>query len=151
MVIKNTEGLSGNDIRRMVDQGGKFVIYKYCISIILMTFNNPTDVYFIHPGKSRITPSLGYLFMNTILGWWGIPWGPIYTIGNIYTCLSGGKDITIEVLNQINQNDSSYGTGTNYNIPGTAAQYDDDNPNTPPQPNTYNVPNNNQNINNVPK
>lgn len=130
MEIKNIEGLSGAQIRTLVSEGGKFVMYKYCISIVIMTFNNPTDVYFVQPNKNSITPGLGYLFISLVIGWWGIPWGPIYTIGNIFNILSGGKDVTQEILSQINQNDPTYGTGNLYNISGQQG-------NT----NTYNIPN----------
>ncbi|WP_316807150.1 hypothetical protein [Pedobacter agri] len=142
MNIKNIEGLSGDQIRSLVAQGGKFVMYKYCISVVVMTFNNPSDFHFIHPGKSRITPGLGLLFTNLFLGWWGIPWGPVYTIGNIATILKGGKDYTAEILSHINQNDPTYGTGTGYNIPGQNNGGS-----------TYNVPNNNETANtyNIPQ
>ncbi len=148
MNIKNTEGLSPQEVRALVSQGGKFVIYKYCISIIVMTFNNPTDIYFIKPNHSRITPAIGFLICNLLLGWWGIPWGPIYTLGNIGTIIGGGKDITNEVMAQINQNDPNYGTGNNYNIPGQGQN--NNNVNAAP---TYNVPgqgNNNANNNAAP-
>jgi len=121
MKVKNIDGLSPAQIRTMVNEGGKFVMYKYCISIVVMTFNNPTDIYFIPPGKSSVTPGLGFLATSLVLGWWGIPWGPIYTIGNIGTILSGGKDVTTEIMGSINQSDPNYGTGNNYNIPGQNA------------------------------
>jgi hypothetical protein len=138
MNIKGIQGYTGADIRGMVEQGGKFVIYKYCISIVFMTFNNPTDIYFIQPGKSRVTPALGFLVVNLLLGWWGIPWGPIYTIGNIGRILSGGKDVTAEVMAQINQSDPTYGTG-GYSIPGTEAQPAYGQPAEDAQP-SYNIP-----------
>jgi hypothetical protein len=101
-----------------------------------MTFNNPTDIYFIKPGKSRFTPAIGYFFINLLLGWWGIPWGPIYTIGNFITMIGGGTDVTQEVMGQLNQNDPSYATGNTYNIGG----------NTSSQPSnassSYNIPGN---------
>lgn len=138
MDIKNIEGLSGSEIRNLVAQGGKFVMYKYCISVVIMTFNRPSDFHFIHPGKSRITPGLGYLFTNLFLGWWGIPWGPIYTIGNIATILRGGKDYTAEILAHLNQNDPTYGAGTTYNIPGHGENHvHSSNQETA---NTYNIP-----------
>lgn len=143
MNIKNIEGLSGDQIRSLVAQGGKFVMYKYCISVVVMTFNNPSDFHFIHPGKSRVEPGLGHLFTNFFLGWWGIPWGPVYTIQNIYTILSGGKDYTAEIISHINQNDPTYGTGTGYNIPGQNNNGS-----------TYNLPNNNNetaNTYNIPQ
>jgi len=33
-----------------------------------------------------------------VLGWWGIPWGPIWTISTIVTNLRGGRDVTNEVV-----------------------------------------------------
>lgn len=139
MKIRNIDGLSGSEIRAIVADGGKFVTYKYAISIVVMTFNRGSDIYFIKPYTSDITPGLGCLFTSLFLGWWGIPWGPIYTIGNIYKVLNGGTDITNEVMSHINQNDPDYGTGNAYNIPGQ----------TPG--NSYNVPNQNNNTGyNVP-
>jgi hypothetical protein len=120
MDIQGTQGLSGDQIRAMVNQGGKFVFYKRCISIVIMTFNNPTDIYFIKPGESRYTPGVPSFIISLLLGWWGIPWGPIYTIGNIINFASGGTDVTQEVLAQINQSDPTYGTG-GYNMPGTGS------------------------------
>ena len=128
MVLKNTENLSDSEIRTLVNQGGKFVMYKYCISILIASFNNPTDIYFIKPNESSIKPAIGFLFTNLILGWWGIPWGPIYTIGNIASILGGGKNVTYQVMDHINQTDPNYGTGTNYNVA------------TSPNASTYNVP-----------
>ncbi len=165
MNIKNTDGLSPQEVRALVNQGGKFVIYKYCISIIVASFNNPSDIYFIKPNHSRITPAIGFLITNLLLGWWGIPWGPIYTLGNVGTILGGGKDVTNEVMAQINQSDPNYGTGTNYNVggqsntnnTGNANSYNipgqgANNNNNTAAPSTYNVPgqgNNNTNNNNA--
>ena len=40
---------------------------------------------------------LGFTALTFVLGWWGIPWGPIYSIGSLGTNLSGGKDVTKEI------------------------------------------------------
>ena len=34
--------------------------------------------------------------------WWGIPWGPIYTVGCLSTNLKGGKDVTDEIVKSMN-------------------------------------------------
>ena len=122
MDIKNIGDRSAAQLREEIAQGGRFVFYKYCISIVVMTFNRPTDIYYIAPGKSAVGPGVGYLFVSLLLGWWGIPWGPIYTIGNIGSILSGGKDVTLEVMSDINQHDPHYGTQGSYNIPGQGTQ-----------------------------
>ncbi len=96
--IKGIEGLNLNDINEEIQQGAKFVSYTYCISIILMTFRRPSDIFFIKSNESAFMKGLPYTLVSLVLGWWGIPWGPIYTIGAFFSNSSGGKDITQEVL-----------------------------------------------------
>ncbi len=104
--IKNIEGLSTDDINRELSRGAKFVVFQYCFSILIMTFKRGSDVYFIKADESTVKHSISYTLLTLFFGWWGIPWGPIYSIGSLYTNLSGGKDITQEVLNSINAQNS---------------------------------------------
>lgn len=103
MKIKGTEGLSSQDIEKELQRGAKFVVFQYSISIIIMSFKNSSDIYFIKAGEGTFGKSIGFTLLSLILGWWGIPWGPIYTIGSLYTNLTGGKDVTSEVLSAISQ------------------------------------------------
>lgn len=96
--IQGIEGLTLSDINEEIQQGAKFVSYTYCVSIIFMTFKRPTDIYFIKHNESPVVKGLPFFFVSLIFGWWGIPWGPIYTIGSLFTNISGGKDITTEIL-----------------------------------------------------
>ena len=100
--IKNIEGLSIDQINKELQRGAKFVVYQYCISILVMTFRRSSSIYFVKQGESTINQSIGFTILSFFLGWWGIPWGPIYTIGAIYNNFSGGKDVTEEVLASIN-------------------------------------------------
>ncbi|WP_018343376.1 hypothetical protein [Cytophaga aurantiaca] len=100
--IKNVEGLTNNDINRELARGAKFVVFQYCFSIIVMTFKHSSDVYFIKAGESTTRHSIFHTLSTLVFGWWGIPWGPIYSIGALYTNLTGGKDVTNEVLSSIN-------------------------------------------------
>jgi hypothetical protein len=104
--IKNIEGLTVAELNNELSRGGKFVIFQYCVSIVVMTFRRSSDIYFVRAGESTIKHSIGYTLLTLLLGWWGIPWGPIYTIGSLYTNLSGGKDVTREVLNSLNSSSS---------------------------------------------
>ncbi len=96
--IKNLEGLSGQDLQRELQHGGKFVVYQFCISIVIMTFRRSSDIYFIRSTENGVLTGLGFTFLTFMLGWWGIPWGPIYTIQSLYKNLSGGVDVTDEVV-----------------------------------------------------
>ncbi|RYD83221.1 MAG: hypothetical protein EOP53_01465 [Sphingobacteriales bacterium] len=100
--IKNLEGLSGEEINFELSNGGKFVIYTYCISIIVMTFKRSSDIYFIKSSESSLKNGLVFTLISALFGWWGIPWGPIYTIGAFITNFSGGKDVTQEVIASLN-------------------------------------------------
>jgi len=97
MGIKGIEGLSLNEIRNEVAGGGKFVMFTYCFSIIVMTFRKPTDIYFVRTNQSAIKYGWPFLLISLFFGWWGIPWGPVYTIQAIFRAFSG-KDITAEIL-----------------------------------------------------
>ncbi len=100
--INNIQGLSTEDINWELNNGAKFVVFQYCISILIMTFRRNSDVYFIKAGESTTKHSIGFTLLTFFIGWWGFPWGPIYSIGSLYTNLNGGKDITQEVLKSLN-------------------------------------------------
>lgn len=100
--IKNMEGLSLEEINRELSFGAKFVVFQYCISILVMTFRRNSDIYFIKSDDSATNHGVSYSLLTLFLGWWGIPWGPIYSIGSLYTNFTGGKDVTQEVLNAMN-------------------------------------------------
>ncbi len=102
MQIKNIEGLSTDQINTELAQGAKFVVFQYTISIIVLTFKRSSDIYFIRAGENGTIKGLPFTGIAFLLGWWGIPWGPIYTIGSLYNNLKGGKDVTTEVLAAVN-------------------------------------------------
>lgn len=116
MEIKNINGLTNDEIRSLINEGGKFVIYPYSISILVMSFKRNSDIYLIKPNEKATKYGAQYILVSLVLGWWGIPWGPIYTIGSIYTALKGGNDITFEIMSEINNTDPNYGTQNQYNI-----------------------------------
>jgi hypothetical protein len=136
MQIKNIEGLRVSQIRDMVQQGGKFVVFPYTVSFILMTLKRSSDIYFIKADENTFKYSYGYVLLNLIVGWWGIPWGPIYTIGSAYHHVVGGKDLTQAVMSHLLQHDPEANTNT-YNINGIeSSNQNNQNTDTP----TYNIP-----------
>ena len=95
--IKNIDDLTVADLNYELSNGGKFVVFQYCISILIMTFKRSSDIYFIRSNESTVKHSISFTLVTLFFGWWGIPWGPIYSIGSLYTNLSGvivtGKQI----------------------------------------------------------
>jgi hypothetical protein len=102
MAIKNIAGLTVAELNHELKNGAKFVVYQYCYSLVVVTFKRGSNIYFIKQGESAIKYGLLSTFISLIFGWWGLPWGPIYTIGSVYTNFRGGKDVTAEVLRAIN-------------------------------------------------
>ena len=96
--IKNLDNLSDAEISQEMAKGGKFVIFEYAISLLIVTFKRSSDVYFIKAGESTFKYSILFTLVTIVFGWWGIPWGPIYSIGSILTNVSGGKDVTREIF-----------------------------------------------------
>ncbi len=85
-------------LQRELQQGGKFVMYQYCISILVITFRRSSNVYFIRQGENAVIRGLPFTLLSLVLGWWGIPWGPIYTIQSLWVNLRGGRDVTQEIM-----------------------------------------------------
>ncbi len=97
-IIGLEEIQSGGQLQQEISDGGKFVTYQYCISILVMTFRRNSDIYFIRAGESRLLKGLLFSLISLLFGWWGLPWGLIYTPAALFTNFSGGKDVTAEVL-----------------------------------------------------
>lgn len=89
---------SGGHLQQEINQGGKFVVYQFCISILVITFKRSSNIYFISHEQNAVVKGLPYTLLSLVLGWWGIPWGPIYTIQSVWVNFKGGKDVTQEVL-----------------------------------------------------
>jgi hypothetical protein len=96
--IKGLEGISPEELDRELENGARFVLFTYCISILILTFRRTSDIFYVRPGASAIGYGLPYLLISLLFGWWGIPWGPIYTLQAIGRTLNGGKDVTNEIV-----------------------------------------------------
>ena len=101
MKIKGAEGYSAENLRDEVNRGAKLVIFTYCVSILVMTFKRSSDIYFVRAGQSRIAKGLPFSLISLLFGWWGIPWGPIYSIESLIRNFSGGLDVTDEVMHSL--------------------------------------------------
>lgn len=89
---------SGAQLQQELQQGGKFVIFQYCISLLVITFKRSSNIYFLSHEENAIVKGLPFTLLSLVLGWWGIPWGPIYTVQSIWVNFGGGKDVTREVV-----------------------------------------------------
>lgn len=98
MRIKNIDGLSARDLEREVKNGGKFIHYPFTVSLLVLTFKKSSDVYLVKGNESPVSKGLPFTLISFFFGWWGLPYGPKYTIEAIRSNLRGGKDVTDEVM-----------------------------------------------------
>ena len=101
MKIIGAENMSADQLRFELQRGAKLVLYQYCISIVVMTFRRGTDIYFIPAGESAVGKGVPWILLSLVAGWWGIPWGPIWTIQSLITNFKGGKDVTAEISQRL--------------------------------------------------
>lgn len=99
--IRGIEGMRPGEVDFEIQRGARFVFFQYCISIVVLTFRRASDIYFLRQGESAVTKGLPFTLLSLVAGWWGIPWGPIYTIQSVYNNSRGGKDVTESVLNSV--------------------------------------------------
>jgi hypothetical protein len=103
MQIKGLENITHQQLAQELAQGAKFVVYSYAISLLIVTFKRGSEVYYIRPGESSVTKGMPYTALSLVAGWWGIPFGPIFTIWSLVVNLGGGKDVTREVVGVLQQ------------------------------------------------
>ncbi len=96
--IRRADGLSVAEINVELQQGGRLVLFEYCFSVVVLTFKRSSAVFLLRPQESGFRHGLPYTLFSLLFGWWGIPWGPIYTVGALKTNLGGGKDVTRDLL-----------------------------------------------------
>jgi hypothetical protein len=99
--IVGIEGMTGDQLKFEVQNGGRFVMFQYCVSILVMSFKRSSDIRFLRAGESHAGLAAPYCLLSLLLGWWGIPWGPIWTVSTTYRNLRGGLDVTGEVLQSL--------------------------------------------------
>ncbi len=101
MRIDGAEDLSQRQLLTELERGGKVVLFQYCISLVVVTFKRASGPIYIPPGEGTFLKSLPYTLLSLFLGWWGFPWGFIYTPMVIFSNLAGGKDVTEAVIQDL--------------------------------------------------
>lgn len=92
--IVGLEGMTNEEIIDELRNGGRFVIYQYCVSFLVLTLYRSSAVHFLRHDESAVMRGMKYTLLSLLAGWWGIPFGPICTIAAVVINLSGGRNIT---------------------------------------------------------
>lgn len=108
MNIKGINGMSILQIQDEVACGGRFVRFPFCISLIVVSFRFSSAVHFVKKDESAFVKGLPFTVISFLFGWWGIPYGPVYTIGSLATNVGGGKDLTAEMMETLHRHTRGY-------------------------------------------
>ena len=96
--VRGVDGMTVEELQSELWHGGRCVRYEFAVSVIVLSFRRFSSIYFIPPGASAVKPGLPWSLISLLFGWWGIPWGPIFTIMALVKNFRGGEDVTEEVM-----------------------------------------------------
>ena len=71
MRIQGIDGMAPEQIVAEVERGGRFVVYQYCFSLLIMTFKRGTDIYFVRADENRVVKGLPWTLLSLFVGWGG--------------------------------------------------------------------------------
>jgi hypothetical protein len=91
--IRGAETMSSDEIQFELQRGGKLVVYYYCVSLLVVTFRRSSPVYLLRSGDSGVAKGMPWILLTLAAGWWGIPWGPIYSVQSLMINFRGGKEV----------------------------------------------------------
>jgi hypothetical protein len=99
--IHGAEGMPAAQLRHELDNGARVVAYGYCISLLVVSFKRSSGLYLLRAGEADWRRRVGFSLASLVLGPWGIPWGPIWTISTGFTNLTGGRDVSAQLLSAL--------------------------------------------------
>lgn len=71
--------------------------YELVLSFLIVSFRLPSPPV-VHGSRAATPLRIGCTLVSLVLGWWGIPWGPIWTVRALARNLGAGTATTIAEL-----------------------------------------------------
>ncbi|MBY0512632.1 MAG: hypothetical protein K2P78_01820 [Gemmataceae bacterium] len=87
-----------DDWRARVAVGARLIRFEVCFSVVVATVRRESPVALTYSRLDRYLRGLGHTLGSLLLGPWGIPWGPIWTVRAAWVNLTGGTDVTEQLL-----------------------------------------------------
>ncbi len=98
--IEGAKGMTGSQLPAAIASGARFVRFRKALSFVILTTYTTTPAIYLPGGNSGAGPAWQNSLFTMLLGWCGIPWGPIRSIQALITNAKGGIDVTGDVLLQ---------------------------------------------------
>jgi hypothetical protein len=79
--------------------GRRYVTYPFVVSLLVISFNrNIGGLRTVANGQWPVGPVFGAALVTILFGWWGFPWGIVWTPLALYYLWLGGRDSTKDIL-----------------------------------------------------
>jgi hypothetical protein len=99
--LAGTGPLFADELLARIRGGWRCVRFEWCISIGVATFRQWSAVYLTANWQDRYIRGAGYSLLALLLGPWGVPWGLVWASRAFWVNLTGGVDVTEEVVRQL--------------------------------------------------
>jgi len=74
----------------------KTVRYEYVVSFVVATRHAFSEPVVLRAGQWAWFASWPYQLTTVLLGWWGLPWGPMCSLAALWNNLNGGHRLDTE-------------------------------------------------------
>lgn len=112
MHIRGAEHLTPAQLQAALQTGSRVVYFEYCLSFLLATWRGYSGLFLLEPGTRGWLRGLPYTLLTLLFGWWGLPWGVVYSLKALATNLSGGRDVTAQVRDWLSAQSAEAGEET---------------------------------------
>lgn len=102
MKVRGIESMTLGELVSQVKLGGRFVVFHWCVGLLVKTVQRPSAIYFVRPGEKG-TRGLWQTVGTVLTGWWAVPFGPRDVVRCLKENLRGGQDVTASVLRTLAQ------------------------------------------------
>lgn len=75
----------------------RFIAFEYQISLVYAPPKARTPIYLLRPGETGARVKVLCNLATLLLGWWGLPLGPVRALSALITNTTGGLDFTDKV------------------------------------------------------
>ncbi|MFO0822248.1 MAG: hypothetical protein U0792_03885 [Gemmataceae bacterium] len=106
--LAGSRPLFPEEIFTRVEAGARLVRFEFCVSALVFTVRRQSPVYLTTSWHDRYLRGLWYSMLAVLFGVWGVPWGLIWTANAFWVNLTGGVDVTDEVLDWLEARDNPH-------------------------------------------
>lgn len=94
--IHGVKGMTASEIIEEIEKGGRFIVFKSCVSAIFVSEMKTSDIFFIKFEQPFIKVHWPITLKTILFGWWSIA-GFFWTISCLITNFKGGIDLTQDI------------------------------------------------------